>query len=249
NQAILLVVFKPLPIWSIIVVSNIYFFENFKHIPRTTYLYIHIAFGFLLAALLFGSFGDIVLEIPTSSDNNYFLYGTLLFLFGHICYIICYSICARETNERQLSCSCNFWIDFVYGWPYLLIVLLFGSVMFLFLYSYQQQLSTVLLIGIALYDLVLCLLLWRMSQTIRNSLIIKYSRATQQQANIYQYIRFIGAFLFVISDSTNSIAKFVPVIKLDMALRNLIVMITYYIAQYLLAYSFKEYYLEPDMPL
>ena len=37
--------------------------------------------------LLFGSFGDICLDIPNNKDYNFFLYGLVFFLIGHLFYV------------------------------------------------------------------------------------------------------------------------------------------------------------------
>jgi hypothetical protein len=252
-----IIVFKPLPVYMCICITIINFIRNvgpnFKKSFKS-HIHVHIGFGFLITGLIFGSVGDIFLNIPSlmsaqdavNTQTAFLGLGIFMFVAGHICYIVTFSICSKQrSREGSFGCFCNLHFDLQHGWHWMLVLALFGAVLFTLLAIYNPS---AILVALGIYIAVLCALLWKLSQAPKKRLIMgyyhEYHVTNPHYLHLsYQYLRFFGAFAFVMSDTVLSVDMFVPAINIPIGLRYPLIMGLYYIAQYMISLSFNEYYL------
>lgn len=182
-----------------------YFFK-----PLTTTLIIILAFtqntilpdtqfykNMILSGLFFSLLGDIFIMLP--SDK--FIQGLISFLIAHIFYII-----AFNSNITQP-------VSYLYILPFII----YGFLMFGYLYSNLDKLK----IPVIVYITIIMIMVF---ESLSSYLLLK---------NTYSLLAFIGAFLFMISDTVLAIDKF----KKKFKLAELIILSTYFSAQVFIALS------------
>ncbi len=130
----------------------------------------------IIVGLLFSMVGDILLE----SAGNYFVFGLVAFLLGHIAYIVAFT-----RDSRQL-------------FPWRALVAYGYGILVLLLFSTQGDLGD-MMIPVALYILVITTMLWRAASRVGVAGINAFSA----RAGL------IGAILFTFSDSLIALNRFV----------------------------------------
>jgi len=155
---------------------------------------------------LFFSFGGDILLMFTSSGERFFISGLASFLIAQIFYIITYS--KFRTSDKSNKKDTTFKAT---------LTILFLTYMIILWVQLYPKLGH-LLVPVSVYAFtILLMVLFALFRL----------RATSTQS--YKYV-FIGATVFLISDSLIAINKFIIPIENE----NLIVMITYIVAQYLI---------------
>lgn len=160
-------------------------------------------FVLLIAGLVFSWVGDLFLLFDTT-DSNYFIFGLIGFLIAHLCYIFTYQKAKLPNTETGLLPTQQM--------RYLFILILAGSAVIYVLYPHLNELK----IPVIIYAIILIVMtiaaLYRFGKTSNGSFGLV----------------FIGALLFMLSDSMLAINKFVD----SFAHAGLWVMLTYSLAQY-----------------
>ncbi len=192
----------------------------------------------------------------------FFLLGVACFLLCHICYVIAFSIEGRlvaaskgsseTSSDQDLSFKIEPTITFKKalktrrGTFMFLLGIGFSLGTFLFL---SQKLPNGLMIPVLVYLSIISLCSWRMSTRVNQSTIIVLLEAEIiesmiQQAKVwerkYQLMRFLGALIFVFSDIFISLTSF-GFLQIERGLSTTIIMSTYYLAQYIITISCREY--------
>lgn len=168
------------------------------------------SFKFIYAALFFSWLGDIFLMFPRASYNaqvaqNLFIAGLVSFLIAHVNYIISF---LKEINKQNR-------VSLIVEKPYL--VLPFLLYLFLLLCFLFPSLG-VMKVPVSIYGV--CITLMLIFAFNRKNLVIKKSF----------YLVFMGAILFILSDSLIAIDVFYQ----KMEWHRTAIMLTYIIAQYLI---------------
>ncbi len=158
----------------------------------------------LLTALVFSGIGDILLLYSNLSEW-YFIGGLLAFLCAHLVYIL--QLKKWFTFDHNLG-----------SYSSISLILLFVFLMIGILYAYIEAL--------------MCLPITVYAFVIGTMMTIALHSQRAKYLNYYILIAF-GAFLFVISDSVLALSKF-GALNLTTAIRHLIVMTSYCLAQLLL---------------
>lgn len=162
-----------------------------------------LIFSLTLAALLFSWVGDLFLLYDTG-EANYFIFGLLAFLVAHIFYISVYIKAKIPNTELALLATQQM--------RYLFILILAGSALIYVLYPYLDDLAVpVIIYAVVLVSMAIAAL-YRFGRTSTSS---------------FSFV-FIGALLFMLSDSMLAINKFVE----SFANAGFWVMLTYALAQY-----------------
>lgn len=180
---------KPLVLFSLL----LYFAFNGKGLDRSTYL-------LMLLALFCSWLGDSFLMYDTIS-SLYFILGLVSFLFAHILYCIVF---LKRWNK---STSTSFWVV-------LLLLVLYGSVLFLQL---KDNLG-VFLIPVIIYVSAILLMA-----------LTAFNRRIRVSSDSFKLV-FIGALFFIASDSVLAINKFLIAVPYS----HVLVMGTYAAAQFLI---------------
>ena len=258
---------KPMPIYCIMFIVACQFVQfvlNYRYVIKergiSEFAYIVVAFSFQMLGLFSGSIGDIMLNVPSIIPPHrtdaakleivFFGLGVLGFLTGHLLYIAAYSVTNRQKTARgKFSCFCNLHLDIVHGWVWMLVVFLLASAMFLMMMLREKS---AVLGGLVCYLVIISLFLWKMCQKTRKRIVLRYGDTYHNQNStyqelIYQHVRAVSAILFVISDSTIAINKFVTPVPRTFSV--IFIMITYYVAQYGIGLSFNEYLQSADTVL
>ena len=155
----------------------------------------------LIGALFFAFVGDVALMFVSLSEH-YFLLGLGAFMITQILYVVIFS--KAGGSIKMLSQP-----------KWLFILLVFGGIYFLLMYSLYNQLNE-MKIPVLVYGAVVCLM--GFTSTMRNTNQLSY------------YLVFIGACFFVASDSLIAVNKFLYSADLFLALPS--IMILYVLAQY-----------------
>jgi len=161
------------------------------------------------AALIFSLAGDILLLFP-----DLFLYGLGAFLIA----IICYTIAFKLTQNHKINLrNINFLKIFFYNLP---IYILAAMVYFLINDNLQQLKTPVILYILAMV------------------LMVSTARERYQRTNILSFAQvFVGAFLFMISDSLLALDLFFePIPSADV-----LIMGTYILAQLLIVMGIRSH--------
>lgn len=154
------------------------------------------------SALVFSWAGDVFLMFP-----DYFLPGLVSFLVAHIFYIL-----AFYENLKKIPQKRSFSAPFLFALPFLV----FSAILFSVIYPYLGKMA----IPVAVYTLVLT--------------TMGFSAALRKESvNNESYMCvLVGAIIFMLSDSTIAINKFVY--NGEFPLARIIIMVTYLLAQYLI---------------
>jgi uncharacterized membrane protein YhhN len=160
----------------------------------------------LLFALFFSWIGDCILLFADKGEL-FFIFGLIAFLIAHILFI---RLFFRQKSENRHIKNPLFWIGFI------------GIIIYL-----RSMLSLLLP---TLGDLKVPVSFYAM--TISIMLIIALKGAINWETNS-KYVVFIGAFLFVTSDSILAIDKF----HFPIPLASFWIMLTYLIAQFCITYG------------
>ncbi len=156
----------------------------------------------ILAALVFSWAGDVFLMFP-----DYFLPGLVSFLIAHVFYILAFYE-NRKTNPQQRSFSTTF----LFPLPFLY----FSILMFSSIFPYLKEMA----IPVAVYTAVITVM--GISAALRKGSVNNES---------YVYV-LLGAIIFMLSDSTIAVNKFMY--NGDFPYARIIIMVTYLLAQYLI---------------
>lgn len=133
----------------------------------------------VFAALFFSWLGDLFLMFQYTNEL-FFILGLLSFLIAHVWYVVAFSASINQYYLLKQK-------------PWLLVVVfIYGAVFLYLLYPALNE----LLIPVVLYATVICLML--IFAMLRFNNVLKHSF----------WITLLGAFLFVLSDSTIAINKF-----------------------------------------
>jgi uncharacterized membrane protein YhhN len=162
------------------------------------------SFLFMLA-LLFCWLGDVLL-IFASTDELFFMGGLAGFLIGHLLYIICYRTFQDPSRSNELLGSQKVRFSFP--------IILYGTGLVSILYSSLGGLK----IPVMIYALAITIM--------AITALLRYGRTTQKSFVLI----FIGAILFLISDSILALNKF----KHPFDSASFWIMITYCTAQFLI---------------
>ncbi len=154
----------------------------------------------MLAALFFSWMGDILLKYEAVS-SSFFVYGLIAFLTAHLLYCITFF---KSWNNKA---STSFWVV-------LLLLISYGLVLFFQLKDELGQLMAPVIIYVAAILLMA---------------ITAFRRMEMVNMNSFKLV-FIGALLFIASDSILAINKFLNAVPYS----HILVMGTYASAQYLI---------------
>lgn len=157
----------------------------------------------IFAGLLFGLFGDCFLMF-VHVDPNFFIYGLISFLVGHILYITAFYLDYKWQSNIEKKSS-------------LLALVVFGIFCIGF-YLYLRPYLGSLKIPVMIYAFVISLMA-----------VMAVNRKGRVNTLSFNLI-FYGAILFLISDSILAYNKFVS----PMTFSGIAIMSTYMIAQYLI---------------
>lgn len=189
--------------------------DNFHYLLKpaiTISLMMYIAFNTQLkgrfakrifAGLLFGLFGDSFLMF-VHVDSNFFMFGLISFLIGHVLYITAFYIDYKWQTAIEKKASLTALI--IFG--------IFGIGFYLYLRPYLDALN----IPVMIYAFVISLMA-----------VMAVNRKGRVNTISYNLV-FYGAILFLISDSILAYNKFVSPIRFS----GLAIMSTYMVAQYLI---------------
>lgn len=161
--------------------------------------------GLFLVALFFCWLGDVLL-IFQSKDSLFFISGLASFLTGHIVYIFCYRQLQTISSSKELLGSQK--VRFAFP------IILAGTGLVTILYPLLGELR----IPVMIYALVITLMAL--------TALFRYGRTNSKSF----FLIFIGAVLFMVSDSLLAINKFHHAFSAAGAL----VMLTYSVAQFLI---------------
>jgi len=160
----------------------------------------------LLAALLFSWIGDCILMF-SHKGKLYFILGLVAFLLAHILFIVLF---AKQKSAYVSFKKPLFWIGFICATVYL-------AAMSWFLIP-------------SLGDLILPVIVYALTITIMLKMALK---GTFDWTRNSKYLVFIGAVVFVVSDSILAFDKF----HSPIASASYSIMITYLIAQFCITYG------------
>ncbi|MFK8011453.1 MAG: lysoplasmalogenase [Marinicellaceae bacterium] len=164
----------------------------------------------LMIALLFSMFGDISLMFLNYVPDM-FLLGLLSFLIVHILYIYIFLKAPFRNSSSYIKKN-----------PLILITLIcYGLCLILFLYKQNQPEFVQMQIPVIIYALVILLML--------TSAINIYQRNIRGM-----YLIILGAFLFVLSDSTIALSQFSLLFNQKQDIARIIIMCLYGIAQFMI---------------
>jgi uncharacterized membrane protein YhhN len=164
----------------------------------------------ILSAFVFSWFGDIALLLE-SSNNQLFILGLGFFLLAHLLYIFAFRQTDSLDNKPNL----------LKNKPYLFIpLILYCMGLFYVLYPNLKSFT----IPVILYVIVISLMA-----------IFALNRKNRVTPSSFKLI-FLGAVLFVISDSFIALNKFL----IQIPYNGVWVMLTYMLAQYLIAEGAKK---------
>ena len=172
----------------------------------------------LLSGQLFGLIGDIFLQLP----RKWFLPGLGAFLLGHICYLILLALNLIEIFESGKQ-------DPYWGWWVMLGLLIFLGLMSIFNQSFspissRRTAKPFLWMAIRIYAGVLSLIV-----------VMAFLFTSLISFRTFElWLLPVGAVLFLISDFLLAYRKFIRAFQHA----QLIVRITYHLAQFCLAYGF-----------
>ncbi len=155
----------------------------------------------VLAALLFSWFGDLLLMFQQNHEL-FFIAGLLSFLIAHIAYIIAF----RSSIKNYHLLKEKPW--------FILLIFIYGILFLYFLYPNLND----LLIPVTVYAIVIC-----------GMLIFAILRFKNVKTNSF-WLTLLGALLFVLSDSTIAINKFLYPFSLAYP----VIIASYAIGQYLI---------------
>ena len=162
--------------------------------------------GLMLAAFFFSWMGDILLMFQTDKEPVIFIAGLASFLIAHTCYIRAFYMSVVKEEGKSILLKKPI---------YTVLIVLYGCLLYYILFP---NLNLVLKVAVFIYALALVL----MALTALN----RYQKVRTESFNFV----FIGALLFVISDSCIAINKFLFPFKQA----HLLVMLTYMGAQYMI---------------
>ncbi|MEQ8362825.1 MAG: lysoplasmalogenase [Cyclobacteriaceae bacterium] len=169
----------------------------------------------VVAAIIFSWIGDVCLMFQ-GTNELYFMAGLGAFLLAHVCYIVAYS---QHLEERE-----GFGLNGVQKFRFSLPIVLAGTGLITILYNHLGGLK----IPVTIYAIVLIVM------TLQALFRYGYTHT------ISFWFVFVGAILFMISDSLIAINKFLS----SFELAGLAIMATYMLAQFLivrgLVYHFEE---------
>ncbi|MEO0897692.1 MAG: lysoplasmalogenase [Bacteroidota bacterium] len=162
----------------------------------------------VMGALFFSWAGDVLLMYESSL---FFLLGLGSFLLAHICYILCFSLTLPPYKGKSYLGK--------HPWAYLPF-LLYAALLFWLIYGGLGNMTVPVLV----YATVICV----MSLTALN----RWNRVSEIS---FGYV-FLGALLFMLSDSLIAVGKFASDVVL-IPFRQIWVMLTYMTAQYLIIHG------------
>lgn len=154
----------------------------------------------LIVSLIFSFLGDVFLMLPFDG----FIFGLASFLIAHLLYIITFWKENSGFKETSITTVLT-----------RLMILLFPAAI---LFSEMQKNLGELMLPVVIYILV-----------IETMGLTAWLRREYQSLNAY-FLTFLGAILFIISDSTIAFNKFVQ--PFDYA--NVVIMVTYILGQFLI---------------
>jgi uncharacterized membrane protein YhhN len=157
--------------------------------------------GLVIGAILCSLAGDVFLL-----DGNYFIAGLISFLLGHVLYVFAYKQHRHEDFENALSGVHRVRLAFP--------IILAGSGLVIVLYPVLGDLK----VPVVVYAAVLV--------TMVLTSLFRYGRTSPQSF----WMVFVGAALFMISDSVLAINKFLQ----PVAMASFWIMLTYCVAQLLI---------------
>jgi uncharacterized membrane protein YhhN len=157
----------------------------------------------IFSGLLFGLFGDTFLMF-VHVDNNFFIFGLIAFLIGHLCYISAFYLDYKWKPSIEKKST---WIALI----------IFGIFCFAF-YLYLRPYLGAMKIPVLVYAFVISLMG-----------IMAVNRKGRVNSISFNLI-FCGAIFFLISDSVLAYNKFV----LPFSSAGIVIMTTYMLAQYLI---------------
>jgi len=167
---------------------------------------------FVLAGLFFSWLGDIFLMF-TWTGGNYFLYGLSAFLVAHLMYINAFRMVERPAAAQLLA---------VKPWAALPLLVFVAGLTYTF-YQYGNA---------SFFDMQYPVLGY--AAVILGMVLMALNRKDRVSASSYGMV-FIGALLFMFSDSVIALNKFTPAFEEVPLLTRLFIMITYTGGQYLIA--------------
>lgn len=182
----------------------IYFFQQIKNIKQYRSIYF---------ALFFSWIGDILLMFPRNESNPstvklLFVFGLVAFLIAHLNYIIHFVKEVKDKNKATV----------IIEKPYLILpFVVYG---FLMLYFLFPGLGTMKL-PVIIYTLIILLMA-----------MAAFNRKNIVQTTSFEFV-FIGAVLFVISDSCIAINVFYKPFNFA----RFVIMSTYIVAQFLIIFG------------
>lgn len=163
----------------------------------------------IVAGLIFSLAGDIFLMLP-----NKFLPGLISFLIAHLCYIAAFASPVAELVEAPLTGPIKAPVaELVEALPFLL----YGAAVYIYLYPGLRKMKIPALV----YMLAIITMAWQA--------LGRWQQTDQTPA----LLAFIGALLFVASDTVLAVNRF----RRPFSAAQLIIMSTYFTAQYLIALS------------
>jgi uncharacterized membrane protein YhhN len=163
----------------------------------------------VLAAISFSFIGDVLLMLP-----DQFTGGLVAFLLGHVAYIVAYRQHRDEETENVLSGVHRMRLAFP--------IILAGTGLVIILYPVLGAMR----LPVIVYAIVLCFMVLQA--------LFRFGRTNVQSF----WMVFAGAVLFMISDSTLAIDKFLD--KIFYA--DFLIMLTYITAQYLIVRGLIRHY-------
>lgn len=160
-------------------------------------------FAMLTAGLVLSWVGDLFLLFD-NAYSSYFIFGLIGFLIAHICYIFAYQNAKLPNTETALLPTQQI--------RYLFILTLAGSAVIYVLYPHLDQLK----LPVIIYAIVLV--------GMAIAALYRFGRTSSASFTLV----FVGALLFMLSDSMLAINKFVD----SFLNAGIWVMLTYSLAQY-----------------
>jgi uncharacterized membrane protein YhhN len=159
----------------------------------------------VVAAIIFSWVGDVSLMFQ-SSNELYFMAGLGAFLIAHVCYVMAYS---RYIEKRE-----GFGLNGVQKFRFSLPIVLAGTGLITILYAHLGGLK----IPVTLYAIVLMVMVLQA--------LFRYGYTN----TVSFWFVFVGAILFMISDSMIAVNKFLS----SFELAGVAIMVTYILAQFLI---------------
>lgn len=157
----------------------------------------------VIAAIVFSFLGDVTLMFQ-GEHERYFMFGLASFLIAHLCYILAYHQHTRTQQTSPLSGIQKF--------RFALPIVLAGTGLITVLYNHLGDLK----IPVTIYALVLIVMSLKA--------LLRFGHTNQRSF----WFVFIGALLFMVSDSILAINKFLVVLNHE----GVLIMSTYMLAQF-----------------